>query len=76
MSSAQPVPGGLTPFSVALVERLLLLSPKPGDRVIDPFAGTGTVGVVAKILGRQCTLIELNPKFAADAQKRIAETTA
>jgi DNA modification methylase len=42
-----------------------------------PFAGTTvTVGVVAKMLGRQCTLIELNPKLTADAQKRIAETPA
>lgn len=34
-----------------------------GGVVLDPFAGTGTVGVVADILGRNAVLIEANPEY-------------
>jgi site-specific DNA-methyltransferase (adenine-specific) len=40
--------------------------------VLDPFFGTGTVGVVAKRLGRDWLGIELNPEFAGIAHARIA----
>ena len=39
--------------------------------VLDPFAGAGTVGLVADRLGRNAILIELNPEYAAMARKRI-----
>ena len=38
---------------------------------IDPFAGSGTVGLVAERLRRDAVLIELNPKYAEMASKRI-----
>src|SRR5271166_6281512 len=72
----ESVPSGMSPFPVALIERLMLLSTQAGDHVLDPFGGTGTVGVVATTLGRQYSLIELNPAFAANARKRIAGTPA
>jgi hypothetical protein len=41
--------------------------PHPGDPVpcvvLDPFAGTGTVGVVAQRLSRRALLIDLNPDY-------------
>lgn len=40
-------------------------------RVLDPFGGAGTTGLVAASLGRQCTLIELNPEYAILARARI-----
>jgi hypothetical protein len=40
--------------------------------VLDPFFGAGTVGVVAKRLGRHYIGIELNPEYAAIAKRRIA----
>lgn len=40
--------------------------------VLDPFMGSGTVGVVAEALGRDWLGIELNPDFAAHAEQRIA----
>lgn len=43
---------------------------RPG-RVLDPFIGSGTVGVVAEQLGRDWLGIELNPAFAAMAEARI-----
>lgn len=42
--------------------------------VLDPFFGTGTVGVVATRLGRDWLGIELNPEFARIAEQRIAQT--
>ena len=43
-----------------------------GGTVLDPFGGVGTTGLVADRLGRHAILIELNPKNAAAAERRIA----
>ena len=40
--------------------------------VLDPFGGSGTTGLMADRLGRDAILIELSPKYAADARRRIA----
>lgn len=40
---------------------------------LDPFGGAGTVGLVADRLGRDAILIELNPDYAAMAERRIAD---
>jgi DNA modification methylase len=42
----------------------------PGH-VLDPFGGAGTVGLVAEQLRISATLIELNPDYAAIAERRI-----
>jgi len=42
-----------------------------GGVVLDPFAGSGTTCAVAKKLGREYIGIELNPAYAALAEKRI-----
>jgi DNA modification methylase len=39
--------------------------------VIDPFMGSGTVGVMAARLGRRFAGCELNPDYAAMAEARI-----
>jgi len=39
--------------------------------VLDPFAGAGTTGLVAKNLNRHAVLIELNPDYVEMAKKRI-----
>lgn len=41
------------PFPDDLVIRTVLLSSMPGDRVLDPFAGSGTTGRVARALKRR-----------------------
>lgn len=43
--------------------------------VLDPFFGSGTVGLVARRLGRQFVGIELNPKYCAMAKHRIERET-
>jgi DNA modification methylase len=47
---------------------------RPG-LVLDPFMGSGTVGVVAAALGRDWLGIELNPDFAASSIERIRRAT-
>lgn len=41
--------------------------------VIDPFGGAGTTGLVADRLMRQYFLCEINPEYAAMAEKRIRD---
>ena len=55
----------------ALAERCIKAGSKPGDMVLDPFGGAGTTGLVADRLGRNATLIELNPEYARLARERI-----
>ncbi|MEO1013739.1 MAG: site-specific DNA-methyltransferase [Pseudomonadota bacterium] len=58
-----------------LLHRILVGTTNPGDLVLDPFAGSGTTGAVAKRLGRRFIGIERDPGYAAAARKRFAETT-
>lgn len=44
--------------------------PKAGT-VLDPFGGAGTTALVADRMGRNAILIELNPEYAAMAERRI-----
>ncbi len=46
-------------------------STRPGDFVLDPFFGSGTVGLVARQLGRQYLGIELHPEYVAMAADRL-----
>lgn len=56
----------------ALVEPCLLASTKENDLVLDPFAGSGTVGVVAVKHGRNFVGIELNEDYVQIARQRIS----
>lgn len=55
----------------ALIEPCVLAGSAKGDTVLDPFAGSGTVGVVALRHGRNFIGCELNPDYVAIAQMRI-----
>ena len=46
---------------------------KPGDVVLDPFAGSGTTAVAARQLGRQYIAIEKDPVYFEAASRRLAE---
>ena len=56
-----------------LVEPCILAGSRLGDRVFDPFIGSGTVGAVAERLGRRWVGTDLNPKYHALARKRTAQ---
>jgi site-specific DNA-methyltransferase (adenine-specific) len=57
-----------------LLERIIAIGSKKGDRILDPFMGSGTTGVVAKALGRKFLGIESDKEYFADAQERIKNT--
>jgi DNA modification methylase len=63
-------------FPPALVEPCVLAGSKPGDTVLDPFAGSGTTGAVALQHGRRFIGCELNPAYLELARARIAEVQA
>lgn len=59
-------------FPEKLIEPCILAGCPAGGAVLDPFAGSGTTGVVAKQLGRDFIGIELNPEYRQMAEKRIS----
>jgi DNA modification methylase len=48
---------------VSLVERAIRNSSRKGDRVFDPFGGSGTTLIAAENTGRVAALLELDPKY-------------
>ncbi len=56
-----------------LIAKLILASSNEGDLVLDPFAGSGTTGVVAKKLNRNYINIEQNPLYCAWGEKRLED---
>ena len=57
---------------LALLERAVLLASQPGELLLDPFAGTGTLAVAAAKHNREWLMIESVPEYAEIAQSRIA----
>lgn len=58
-------------FPPALIEPCIKAGCPAGGTVLDPFGGAGTTGLVADRLGRNAVLIELNPDYAAMAERRL-----
>lgn len=56
-----------------LAEPCILAGSQVGDIVLDPFAGSGTSGLISLRHGRRFIGIELNPDYAELAEQRIAE---
>ena len=77
LRSVWPIPnepygsGHACAFPKALVERLLLSSCPVGGVCLDPFAGVGTVGLVALAHDRRSILIEANADYCAEADRKI-----
>lgn len=72
--SSRKVHGAEKP--VALLTRLVGVVTRPGDCILDPFAGSGTTGVAALESGRRFKGCEADPKYHAIALERLerAET--
>jgi site-specific DNA-methyltransferase (adenine-specific) len=59
-----------------LLRRMVLASSRPGDRVADFFAGSGTLGAVAAATGRRYVLVDANPDAVAVMERRLGATRA
>lgn len=67
-----PFPGAhFATFPQKLVDPCVKASSRPRDFVLDPFFGSGTVGLAAEQLGRSYVGIELNPEYVALAADRL-----
>ena len=60
-------------FPESLILPCILSSSRECGRVLDPFAGSGTVGAVCRQTGRGFVGIELHPGHAQRARERIGE---
>ena len=56
---------------IALYQDLLKRSARPGDKVLDPFAGSGTIFPSAHSMKVQATGIEMNPAYYGICLKRM-----
>ena len=61
-----------TKLPLELVKKILLFSSDEGDIVLDPFMGSGTVAVAAKMLGRHFLGFEIVPEYCELARERVA----
>jgi site-specific DNA-methyltransferase (adenine-specific) len=58
-----------------ILRRIVQASSRPGDRVLDFFAGSGTTGAVARGLGRRFVLVDNNPDAVDVMRKRLPDGT-
>jgi site-specific DNA-methyltransferase (adenine-specific) len=64
--------GHPAPFPVALVERCIQLYTYAGDVVLDPFIGSGTTAVAARLTGRHFVGYDADPVYVDAARARVA----
>jgi DNA modification methylase len=70
--ATQPYPQShFATFPEELARRCIMAGCPVGGIVLDPFAGSGTVGAVAVGNGRSAVLCELNPDYTEMARQRI-----
>ena len=61
---------------LGILRRIISASSKPGDRVLDFFAGSGTTGHAAHSLGREFVLVDQSPDAIAVIEKRLMDAGA
>ncbi len=69
--SVQSIPGHPTPKPMWMIEKLIKVSSKPGDIILDPYVGSGTTLIAAKNLNRNFIGIEISNKYCEIAEARI-----
>ncbi|MDR1392892.1 MAG: site-specific DNA-methyltransferase [Bifidobacteriaceae bacterium] len=60
----------------AVVRRMVAASSQPGDWVLDFFAGSGTLGAVARQIGRRFVLVDSNAEAFAVMKRRLGRAIA
>lgn len=63
-------------FPVGLIERLVLALTRSGERIFDPFAGTGSAGVAALLHAREFWGCDIDEAYAMTAVERLNRTLA
>jgi DNA modification methylase len=58
---------------VRVMRHLIERYTKPGDLVVDPYAGSGSTGVACLKSGRRCILIEADARHLPTIHRRIDE---
>ncbi|MFT5288889.1 MAG: site-specific DNA-methyltransferase (adenine-specific) [Planctomycetota bacterium] len=56
-----------------ILDRIVRVHSNPGERVLDPFAGSGTTGESALRNGRSATLVDQNKEAIAVMRRRLVE---
>lgn len=56
---------------ILLLERIITIASDAGDNVLDPFCGSGTTLVAAKLLGRSYIGIDISPEAITLTEKRL-----
>ena len=75
--TVMPVPkprerhGHMTAKPVELLRHLIRIFSKDGSLVLDPFSGSGSTGVAARLEGRTFRGVEIDKEMAARANQRI-----
>ncbi|MCB1297770.1 MAG: site-specific DNA-methyltransferase [Microthrixaceae bacterium] len=70
-TSGREKTGYPTQKPAGILRRIIQASSRPGDTVLDFFAGSGTTGAVAHALGRNAVLIDDNPEAIAVMARRM-----
>ena len=66
-------PGHPCPKPDRWAEQLLKIASHPGQTILDPFMGSGTMLMAARDLGRKCIGIEIEEKYCAIAVRRLSQ---
>lgn len=69
----RPKPEHPCPKPLALIRELVRLFTDPGDLILDPFAGSGTLGLAARLEGRRAILVEREERYCDVARRRLAD---
>jgi site-specific DNA-methyltransferase (adenine-specific) len=56
------------------MERLIETFTKPGDTILDPYAGSGSTLIAARNLGRKAIGVEIEAGYVAVAESRLQIT--
>jgi len=56
---------------LSIMKHIIKIASKPGDVVLDCFAGTATVGIAALLMKRRYFLVENHPGYYKMASNRI-----
>lgn len=70
-NNLEKVPNHPNQLPEKYIERLIRAYTNPGDVILEPFGGTGTVPVVAEALNRRCVCIELSQAYCEDIKNRL-----